>query len=294
MFSATRPILETITRDPKTDRVRSIKPDEDAVNMWDALDITARSYNWSPDDVSDMNEGFQNSYAYTEADELEDALLFPLEASGEMADNLFRHDPSAMEIFEKETIDVRKFAADLDTDDEPMDSDDDSEFDVEYDSDLAQQAQEALEALSDDDGDEDWEDEDEDEDKGNSDDEDMFGGGGDFITVEEQDAIDKTVDFLSNQMKNFMIREPDYFLSILRNPASAKGIPDLVKRDPTNLMQALRNALRCQKEYDSSHMGIEADFFRHIDRQKSKGKQSRQFVISHLTQDSVQEQLAPG
>jgi hypothetical protein len=262
MFSATRHILETITRDPKTDRVRSIKPDEDAVNMWDALDTTARSYNWSPNDVSDLDEGFQASYAYTEADQLEDALLFPLEASGEMVDNLFRHDPSAMEIFEKETIDVRKFAADLDTDDEFTGSEEDSEFDEEYD---FGEAQEALDALSSDDGDEDWEDED---------DEDMFGGGGDFTTAEEQDSIDKTVDFLSNQMKSFVIREPDYFLSILHNPASAKGIPDLVRRDPTNLMQALRNALRCQKEYDSSHMGIEADFFRHIDRQKSKGKQS--------------------
>jgi hypothetical protein len=269
MFSATRPILETITRDPKTDRVRSIKPEEDAVSMWDALDTTARSYDWSLEDRSDMHEGFQDSYAYTEADELEDALLFPLEASGEMADNLFRHDPSAMEIFEKETIDVCKFAADLDTDDESLGSDDDSEYDLEYDSDLAEQAQATLDALSDDDGDEDWEDDDE----GNSDDvENMFVRSGDFVTAEEQDTIDKTVDFLSNQMKNSVIREPDYFLSILRNPVSAKGIPDLVKRDPTNLMQALRNALRCQKEYDSSHMGIEADFFRHIDRQKSKGK----------------------
>lgn len=254
MFSATRHILQTITRDPKTERVRSIKPDEKVQNMWDGLDHTAKAFKWCPAD-GETDEGFEASYAYTEADELEDALLFPLEASGEMADNLFRNDPSAMEIFEKETVDVRKFAADEDTDDEFMGSDEDEyeDFDSELD-------EEELAALEDDDGDSDW----------GTDDE-ASEGGREFITAEEQDAIDETIDKLATQMKQVRIREPDYFLPTLRNPAAAKSIPDIVKKDPANLMHALRNAFRCLKEYDSSHMGMQADFMRHVDRQKSKG-----------------------
>lgn len=276
MFSATRHILQTITRDPETERVRSIKPGEEVTSMWDILDKTAKAFSWSPGDASELDEGFDPSYAYTEADELEDALLFPLEASGEMADNLFRNHRSAMEIFEKESIDVRKFAADLDTDDEPTDSeaefDDDSDFDEEFDS-------EDLDGLEDDDEDPDWESE--------EDSSEEFGDG-EFITAEEQDAIDESVTILSNRIKRVRGFEPDYFLPIIRDPPSARDIPDLVKNDPTNLMHALRNALRCLQEYDNSDMGMKRDFLRQqvkkhalkvdtrltpnsVDRQKSKG-----------------------
>jgi hypothetical protein len=254
MFSATKHILQTITRDPKTERVRSIKPGEEAQNMWDGLDNSAKAFRWSPDD-GETNEVFEVGYTYTEADELEDALLFPLEANGQMADNLFRNDPSAMEIFEKGSIDVRKFANDEDTDDEWMGSDED-EYD-DFDSELDD---EELAALEDDDGDSEW-----------GTDDDGSEGGRDLITAEEQDAIDETIGMLAAKMKQFVIREPDYFLPILRNPAAAKGIPESVKKDPVNLMHVLRNAFRCLKEYDSSQMGMHADFMRHIDRQKSKG-----------------------
>jgi hypothetical protein len=87
MFFATRHILHTITRDAKTERICSIKPDEQVVSMWDGLDQTAKAYNWCPSDDGDIDEGFMASYAYTEADELEDAILFPKEARGEMADS---------------------------------------------------------------------------------------------------------------------------------------------------------------------------------------------------------------
>ena len=60
-----------------------------------------------------------DSYKYTEADELEDAILFPYEAvPGLLPNDLYHHVPSAMEMFETQPIDIRKFAGDLDTDDE--------------------------------------------------------------------------------------------------------------------------------------------------------------------------------
>jgi hypothetical protein len=46
MFSATKNILQTITRDPTTERVRSIQPGEQGVSMWDKLDDTAKAFNW--------------------------------------------------------------------------------------------------------------------------------------------------------------------------------------------------------------------------------------------------------
>lgn len=222
--------------------------------MWDGLGRTAKAFSWSPSGGETI-EGFSASYVYTEADELEDALLFPQEADGEMKDNLFRNDPSALEIFERGgAIDARRLANDLDTDDELMDED---EFEMDIESELDE---EELAALEDDDGNSEW----------GTDDESSIGGA-QFITGEEQDAIDDTIDMLSAQMKQSRIREPDYFLPIFRNPAGAKQIPELVKKDPANLMHAMRNAFRCLKEYVSSDMAIHADFMRHIDRQKSKG-----------------------
>jgi hypothetical protein len=252
MFTATRHILETLTKDPVTERIRSIKPDEEVKSMWDGLDETARAYTISPHDGVERGEGWDASYAYTEADELEDALLFPLEATGEMTDNLYRNDPSAMEIFENETIDVDRFAADLDTDEE---FDDELESDGEYDS---EEDEEALAALDDDDGDSDWA----------TDEEEMENGGRTYITQEEQDDIDDTVEMLADQMRQFGIG-PDYLLPIARDPASAKNIPASVKRKPEVMMSVLRSALRHTQEYDTNK--VEADVYRHMDRRKSKG-----------------------
>jgi hypothetical protein len=239
--------------------------------MWNGLGKTAKSFSWAPRyyDEEAMQEGFEASYTYTEADDLEDALLFPLKGSDDMANDLFRRDPNSMEIFERQTIDIRKFAADLDTDeksttyDEPMASD--GEFDMESDLD-----DEEVGSLEDDDENEDREDEDEDGDEDKDWDEDI-GSGDEFSTAEEQDALDKTIDVLTAQMEKSRISEPEYFLPILRDLSSAKDISDVIKNDLVNLMHALKNVLKCQQVYDHSPAGMEADFLRHIDRQKSRG-----------------------
>ncbi|KAH9862702.1 hypothetical protein J1614_010795 [Plenodomus biglobosus] len=49
-------------------------------------------------------------------------------------------------------------------------------------------------------------------------------GGAQFISAEEQAAIDDTIDMLSAQMKKFRIRGPAYLLLILRDLAGAKCI----------------------------------------------------------------------
>jgi hypothetical protein len=204
-----------------------------------------------------MEEGFATSYTYTEADELEDAVLFPQEADGQMTDNLFRYDKSALEVFETETIDVRRFAKDLDTDEEPSGSDLDSEFeDEELDAD-------ELAALEEDDDDPDWSS----DESAPTDDDDDEG----FVREWENVDMGEAVDILIEEFKEYGMREPDYFLPILYNPASAQDLPDSVKNRPANLMYTLRMALRSQKVYDMSRAGMEKDFYRHIDRHKSKG-----------------------
>jgi hypothetical protein len=253
MFSQVAPVLKTLVREPETDRVRSIKPDEEAVSLWDGLNKTAQAYSWSPHDgFKEPRGGFEDSYKYTEADELEDAILFPYEAvPGLLPNDLYHHVPSAMEMFETEPIDIRRFAGDLDTDDEVDSSE---EFGSSDATDIGE---------AEDDDDSDWEDKSDDNYEYVMESETGSGQRPDFVTAME---------VLKDQFK-LMKRAPDYFLSILRNPdgPSARQIPTSIRTKPEDLMGCCRYALRCQQEYDHSPEGIEADFFRHIDRQKSKG-----------------------
>jgi hypothetical protein len=121
-----------------------------------------------------------------------------------------------------------------------------------------EEGEEALAALDDDDGDSNWA----------TDEDEMEDNGGTYITQEEQDDIDDTVEMLADRMRQFGIG-PDYLLPIARNPASAKNVPNSIKRDPEVMMSVLRSALRHTQEYDTGK--IEADLYRHIDRRKSKG-----------------------
>ncbi|XPS80532.1 hypothetical protein M3J09_012484 [Ascochyta lentis] len=244
MFSTAAPILKTLTKDPTTERVRSIKPDEKVESIWDGLDQNARAWSWSPQGGFEK-EGFEDSYKYTEADELEDAILFPLEDTGLLPNDLYRHIPNAMEMFEKDPLDIRRFAADLDTDDELDSSEDEALGEVE------------------DDGDSDWADE--------SDDGSEYVMESELRPGESEDSH-KAHEILSEQFQSLSLREPDYFIPVLRDPNSkrAKMLPESVRSKPEELMWACRFAMRSQQDYDTSHGGMEADFFRHIDRQKSK------------------------
>ncbi|KAH6625600.1 hypothetical protein C7974DRAFT_434634 [Boeremia exigua] len=216
MFSTAGPILKTLTKDPDTDRMRSIKPGENVQSIWDGLDENARAWSWSPQSGFDK-EGFEDSYKYTEADELEDAILFPLEESGLLPNDLYHYVPNAMEMFETDPIDLRRFAADLDTDDEVSSSEG---------TDLGE---------AEDDGNPDWE---------------------DHSDPESDEDAAKAIEILSDQFSSSLMKDPDYFIPILRNTTSkrAQMLPLSIRTNPEELMGAC----------------MEADFYRHIDRQKSK------------------------
>jgi hypothetical protein len=260
MFSTTGPILKTLTKDPVTERVRSIKANDEVESIWDGLDKNARAWSWSPT-AGMAKEGFDDSYKYTEADELEDRILFPQETNGGLKDNLFRQNANAMEIFEREPLDIRSFAQDLDTDVDSSEFEDDMS-DSEY--------SEYLKALDEDDGDSSWEDEELTSEFDGKDREWMRGSGlgGGVKTAQETDDVVVAIGLMTEQLK----KKQDYFLPLLRDLEGqrAKQLPLSVRQSPEDLMGVLRWALRSQKQYDDSTAAMEADFFRHLDRQKSK------------------------
>jgi hypothetical protein len=248
MFSTAGPILKTLTKDPVTERVRSIKPDDKVESIWDGLGKNARAWSWSPQDGFGK-EGFEDSYKYTEADELEDAILFPLEKTGLLPNDLYHHVPSAMEMFETDPVDFRRFAKDLDTDDEVESSDGTDLGEAEDDDDSA------------------WEDQ--------SDHDGYELVHKSELKPGESESAANAIDRLTLHFKlgPAMGKEPDYFIPILRDPNSKKVmmLPKAIREDPVELMGCCRFALRSVQEYDHSDQGMAADFYRHIDRQKSKG-----------------------
>lgn len=64
--------------------------------------------------------------------------------------------------------------------------------------------------------------------------------------------------------------EPDYFLSICKNPDSADDLPLSIRQHPPDLMATMRFSMRRVKEYRTDHQSIEADFMGMLDRDKSK------------------------
>jgi hypothetical protein len=126
MLKVCAPIFETITIEKETSRVRSIKPGEDVESMWDHHKANAHAFQYRPGNKNpqEVREGLDQTFFYTEADEIEDSILFPEEGTGEMKDNVFRANPSLLEMFEKKpAIDLRRFARDLDSDEELSEDD---------------------------------------------------------------------------------------------------------------------------------------------------------------------------
>ncbi|KAL5383648.1 hypothetical protein DPSP01_005754 [Paraphaeosphaeria sporulosa] len=255
MFKVCAPIFETITMEKETSRVRSIKPGEEVESMWDRIEANAHAFQYNPHQKTpqDLKIGIDQTFVYTEADEIEDSILFPEEGTGEMKDNVFRANPSLLEMFEKKpTIDLRRFARDLDSDEELSEKDCFGESD------------EDLEAV-DDDGDEAWETETDEEDNESE---------GDFThsfanTADVETAMEALEDRFRSQTI-YTKGEPDYFLSIFKSPTFAHYIPESIRSHPPDLMATMRLSMRRVKEYRDDEGSIEADFMSMLDREKSK------------------------
>lgn len=173
-----------------------------------------------------------------------------------MKDDVFRANPSRMEMFETgRTHDMRRFVRDLDSDEELSD-DEDFLSDDEYTDDDS--------GAQDDDGDSNWDTESEETNEDSDE---------DYEYTAEGPDVGKAIETLSKHFASTTISnnsDPDYFLPILRDPATAWWIPMSVRISPAELMATLRMSMRSQKDYSGGHDSIEADFYRHMEREKSK------------------------
>lgn len=250
-FKLAEPILKTLTKDPVTERVRSIRPGEEVGTLWAEIKPDHPVLQWSPD-TGEASPQPMPTFKYTEADEIEDVYLFPEEVAGTLKNNLFKKNLNAMEKFEsRPPIDIRRFAEDLDTDDSLEEGDEDM--------------------------DDEWESTDTSEDEDNMELYELK------PTSVPHNDVHKAIDILEKKFRAAsmnMFQKPDYFIPLLkdRNAGWASQLPVSVRNSPEDLMGSIRFSLMDQKEYDPSHNSLEKDFFRHIDREKSKSE----LKISHF------------
>ena len=254
-FMLAKPILETLTKDPTTDRVRSIRPGEKVEAIWDSIK-PGKTFSWTPA-TGAVEDTDREMFKYTEADALEDEWLFPEEKLGTLKNNLFKKKMNPIEkLMSKPPVNLRKFVNDLDTDDTGTTS---TEGDDKADAD------EKIIVSGGDSSD--WESTDS-EDVISDEDESYAGGS----NVPEED-VHAAIDILSEKFKlmtTSQFMKPDFFVGILKNrfSALASQLPESVMNNDAELMGTLRYALMSQKQYNDT----EGDFYRHIDREKSKGK----------------------
>ncbi|KAL6720831.1 hypothetical protein ACLMJK_002756 [Lecanora helva] len=159
-YNSAAPILKTITHDRETFRTRDIKPGEDETSLWDVLQRgkpIVFDPNHQPTQFRDgdgqATEELPKRLFYTEADKLEDALLFPEELAGAQK-ALYSGKNSDLESFADGGIAWDRFVQDLDTDEDTSESESSNGVDEDDDGD------EEVDGDDDDDGDDDqWEDE---------------------------------------------------------------------------------------------------------------------------------------
>jgi len=117
------PVLKTITRDKETHRARDIKPGEDVMSIYDEIHSKStrfmfRDINKLGDFRGEANDEPPRDYFYTEADALEDQVLFPDEHEEHPSKVPFRELTNALHKFEHEGPSFDRFIFELDSDEE--------------------------------------------------------------------------------------------------------------------------------------------------------------------------------
>ena len=178
---------------------------------------------------------------YNEADALEDRILFPEEFLGEMKDNLFKENPSEIVNFERSgpNFDPRRFAYDLDTDEELSEDESNSEDISEGDS-LGSSCED-LEQIGD--------------------------GGG----VAEDESTSSGMD-----MENTMTLFNRKFMHSLSFHNREDRMRELVKdadvRKDAALARLIDQFSHRRNYSDMSYDSLDREFMRFLDRQKSKSE----------------------
>lgn len=116
-----------------TFRARDIKPGEQVDSIWDTIQ-KGRMSSWNVNDKTKEPTEYHKpdlSKFYNEADVLEDAILFPEQATSGTVGGLFRGHETSMQDFMSKGPDWARFIQDLDTDEEYEASDAETEYVLE-------------------------------------------------------------------------------------------------------------------------------------------------------------------
>lgn len=145
------PILETLTRDAESFRVREIRANEDAVkSIFDDINSEDTVFKMFNERRQPLEKAHKDLF-YKEADALEDKILFAEEDVGPGLGLLAGEDTNKLNKLEHEGPNMERFIYDLDTDEEIPEDDDDLEHTCGDSGDSSENA-------------DDWEDEDDEDD----------------------------------------------------------------------------------------------------------------------------------
>lgn len=114
------PILKTLTVEKESGRVRDIRKDETVQSIWDQMSSDGAIFVWRNPD-GDQTDEMPKSFIYTEADALEDAILFPDDADTSMSSKIYHsvdHSVTRFESIRTQDLVLARFVGDLDTDEE--------------------------------------------------------------------------------------------------------------------------------------------------------------------------------
>lgn len=115
-YNVAAPILKTLTRDRDSMRLREIKVNEEAESIYDEIHHEGTRFQLRGEDMQLMDA--PKVLFYSDADALEDRVLFPEEFLGEENGFAVGAEMNKMEKFECEAPDFNRFVNDLDTDEE--------------------------------------------------------------------------------------------------------------------------------------------------------------------------------
>lgn len=116
-YNIAAPILKTVTRDPKSHRIREIKPGDEAESIYDVIHHPGTQFKIFNEDRQVLEKTPRYLF-YNDADALEDKVLFPEETHGPADDKEIGGALNNLVALEEQGPDINRFVFDLDTDEE--------------------------------------------------------------------------------------------------------------------------------------------------------------------------------
>jgi hypothetical protein len=273
-------ILQSLTRDHNK-RPRDLRPGEKAETLWDELDSGKWKFKVGKAHKTDGLAGFETSklpfgFAYSEADALEDAILFPEELTNPDAKLPVQEAANSLDKWESTGPKLRKFCLDLDSDESDEYSDEGfDEYDDEGD---AAEDEDYSDMTSDMDGDEE-----------------ILSNEGEFVLEEEVERQRRVDDKLSSLTKVNPDITPDelwatvpedsitirwdtgyanIFIRLMPYLAQPEKAPEFLKNDP--IFKWYQKWNKRMQNLDSkrqmSSNPLDSEFMDFLHRDKSHGK----------------------